>query len=88
MVIKCFNDKREMAKVAADQAASILRQAIQEQDKARLITGTARLSLNFSKPSRVSRGSIGSGSRCFTWTNTSQYQRRTPRASAAFCRND
>jgi len=47
MVIKCFNDKREMAKVAADQAASILLQAIKEQGKARLIaaTGAAQFEL-------------------------------------------
>jgi hypothetical protein len=33
MVIKCFNDKREMAKVAAEQAAAVLRQAIQDEEE-------------------------------------------------------
>lgn len=47
MVIKCFNDKREMAKVAADQAASILRQALQEQGKARLIAATGAAQFEF-----------------------------------------
>lgn len=47
MVIKCFNNKREMAKVAGDQAASILRQAIQEQGKARLIAATGAAQFEF-----------------------------------------
>jgi glucosamine-6-phosphate deaminase len=47
MVIKCFNDKREMAKVAAEQAASILRQAIQEQGKARIIAATGAAQFEF-----------------------------------------
>ncbi|MGC2195892.1 MAG: glucosamine-6-phosphate deaminase [Terriglobales bacterium] len=47
MVIKCFNNKREMAKVAADQAASILQQAIQEQGKARLIAATGAAQFQF-----------------------------------------
>lgn len=47
MVIKCFHDKREMAQVAADQAASILRQAIQEQAKARLIAATGAAQFDF-----------------------------------------
>ena len=47
MVIKCFNDKREMAKVAAGQAASILRQAIQEQGKARIIAATGAAQFEF-----------------------------------------
>ena len=47
MVIKCFNDKREMAKVAADQAASILRDAIKGQGKARLIAATGAAQFEF-----------------------------------------
>ncbi len=47
MVIKCFNDKREMAKVAADQAAGILREAIQVQGKARLIAATGAAQFEF-----------------------------------------
>jgi glucosamine-6-phosphate deaminase len=47
MVIKCFNDKREMAKVAAEQAAAILRQAIQEQGKARIIAATGAAQFEF-----------------------------------------
>jgi glucosamine-6-phosphate deaminase len=47
VVIKCFNNKREMAKVAADQAASILQQAIQEQGKARLIAATGAAQFQF-----------------------------------------
>lgn len=47
MVIKCFNDKREMAKVAAEQAAAILRQTIQAQGKARLIAATGASQLEF-----------------------------------------
>jgi 6-phosphogluconolactonase/glucosamine-6-phosphate isomerase/deaminase len=47
VVIKCFNNKREMAKVAAEQAASILQQAIQEQGKARLIAATGAAQFQF-----------------------------------------
>ena len=47
MVIKCFNDKREMAKVAADQAAGILREAIQVQGKVRLIAATGAAQFEF-----------------------------------------
>ena len=47
MVIKCFNDKREMAKVAAEQAASVLRQAIQERGKARIIAATGAAQFEF-----------------------------------------
>jgi glucosamine-6-phosphate deaminase len=47
MVIKCFDDKREMAKVAADQAASVLRQAIKAQGKARLIAATGAAQFEF-----------------------------------------
>ena len=47
MVIKCFNDKREMAKVAAEQAAGILREAIQVQGKARLIAATGAAQFEF-----------------------------------------
>ena len=47
MVIKCFNDKHEMAKVAADQAAGILRAAIEKQGKARLIAATGAAQFEF-----------------------------------------
>jgi glucosamine-6-phosphate deaminase len=47
MVIKCFNDKHEMAKVAAEQAGSILREAIKEQGKARLIAATGAAQFEF-----------------------------------------
>jgi glucosamine-6-phosphate deaminase len=47
VVIKCFNDKREMAKVAAGQAAAILRQTIEAQGKARLIAATGASQFEF-----------------------------------------
>lgn len=47
MVIKCFNDKREMAKVAAEQAAAILRQSIQAQGTARLVAATGASQFEF-----------------------------------------
>jgi glucosamine-6-phosphate deaminase len=47
VVIKCFNDKREMAKVAAEQAAAILRQTIGAQGKARLIAATGASQFEF-----------------------------------------
>lgn len=40
MQIKRFEDKQQMAKVAADEAASILRDAIQKNGKARIIAAT------------------------------------------------
>ncbi len=47
MVIKCFNDKNEMAKVAAQQAAAILGDALQVQGKARLIAATGAAQFEF-----------------------------------------
>jgi glucosamine-6-phosphate deaminase len=47
VVIKCFNDKREMALVAAEQAAAILRQIIQTQGTARLIAATGASQFEF-----------------------------------------
>lgn len=47
MVIKCFTDKREMATVAAQQAAAILRQIIQAQGTARLIAATGASQFEF-----------------------------------------
>jgi glucosamine-6-phosphate deaminase len=47
VVIQCFDDKRDMAKVAAEQAASILRQAIRQQGKARLIAATGAAQFAF-----------------------------------------
>jgi len=47
VMIKCFDDKKEMARVAADQAASILRDTIQKQGKARLIAATGAAQFEF-----------------------------------------
>jgi glucosamine-6-phosphate deaminase len=47
VMIKCFDDKKEMARVAADEAAFILRDTIQEQGKARLIAATGAAQFEF-----------------------------------------
>jgi glucosamine-6-phosphate deaminase len=47
MVIQCFQDKRQMAQAAADQAASVLRHAIGEQGRARLIAATGAAQFEF-----------------------------------------
>jgi glucosamine-6-phosphate deaminase len=47
LVIKCFNNKREIANVAAEQASAILRQTIQAQGKARLIAATGASQFEF-----------------------------------------
>jgi len=47
VVIKCFNDKRELATVAAEQAATILRQTIQAEGKARIIAATGASQFEF-----------------------------------------
>ena len=47
MMIKCFDDKKEMARLAADQAAFILRDTIQKQGKARLIAATGAAQFEF-----------------------------------------
>jgi glucosamine-6-phosphate deaminase len=47
VIIKCFHDKRELAKTAAEQAASILRQTIQEKGRARLIAATGAAQFEF-----------------------------------------
>src|SRR5437764_2484792 len=47
VVIKVFNNKREMAKVAAEQAASILRAAIADHGRARLIAATGAAQFQF-----------------------------------------
>lgn len=47
MMIKCFDDKKEMARVAADQAAFTLRDTIQKQGKARLIAATGAAQFEF-----------------------------------------
>lgn len=47
MVIKCFNDKREMATAAADQAAAILRETIQTNGRVRLIAATGAAQFEF-----------------------------------------
>ena len=47
MVIKCFNEKREMATAAADEAAAILRETIQANGRARLIAATGAAQFEF-----------------------------------------
>jgi glucosamine-6-phosphate deaminase len=47
MVIKLFDDKRELAKVAAQQAATALKDAIQARGKARLIAATGAAQFEF-----------------------------------------
>lgn len=47
MVIKCFNDKREMAKVAAEEAAKLLRETIRQKGTARLIAATGAAQFEF-----------------------------------------
>ena len=47
MVIKCFSDKREMAKVAAAQAAAELRRVIDERGKARIVAATGAAQFEF-----------------------------------------
>jgi glucosamine-6-phosphate deaminase len=47
VVIKCFNDKTEMAKAAGEQAGAILRQTIKAQGKARLIAATGASQFEF-----------------------------------------
>jgi glucosamine-6-phosphate deaminase len=47
VMIKCFDDKKEMARVAADRAAFILRDTIQKQGKARLIAATGAAQFEF-----------------------------------------
>src|SRR4029077_967877 len=47
VVIKCFNDKREMATAAADQAAAILRETIQANGRGRLIAATGAAQFEF-----------------------------------------
>jgi len=46
-VIKCFNDKLEMARAAAEQAATILRKTVQAEGKARLIAATGASQFEF-----------------------------------------
>ena len=55
-----------MAKVAAEQAASILRGAIQDHGRARLIAATGAAQSSFSRRSLVFQGSMGARLRCFT----------------------
>ncbi len=47
MVIKCFQDKREMAQVAAKEAAAILRETIKAKGTARLIAATGTSQFEF-----------------------------------------
>jgi glucosamine-6-phosphate deaminase len=56
VVIKRFNDSHEMAKVAADQAASILLEVIETQGKARLIAATGAAQFEFLEALTSPRG--------------------------------
>ena len=47
MVIKCFRDKRDMAKVAAEQAAAELRGVIDKRGKARIVAATGAAQFEF-----------------------------------------
>ncbi len=47
MLIKRFDDRREMAKVAAGQAASVLGQAVNDRGKARIIAATGAAQFEF-----------------------------------------
>jgi len=47
VVIKCFKDKNDMAKAAAEEAASILRHAIRDKGRARLIAATGAAQFEF-----------------------------------------
>jgi glucosamine-6-phosphate deaminase len=47
VVIKCFNEKREMATAAADRAAAIIRETIQANGRARLIAATGAAQFEF-----------------------------------------
>jgi glucosamine-6-phosphate deaminase len=47
MRIKSFNDKREMARAAAEEAASAIREAIQKRGKARIIAATGSSQFEF-----------------------------------------
>lgn len=47
MVIKCFKDKNDLANAAAEEAAAILRHAIREKGKARLIAATGAAQFEF-----------------------------------------
>jgi len=47
VVIRCFNDKREMAKVAAEEAAKLLRETIRQKGTARLIAATGAAQFEF-----------------------------------------
>ncbi len=47
MIIRVFGDKRELARVAAEQAASALRRAILDRGQARIIAATGAAQLEF-----------------------------------------
>ena len=47
MVIRVCKEKREMAEAAANHAATILRQSIQQNGKARLIAATGAAQFDF-----------------------------------------
>jgi len=47
VVIKCFKDKNDLAKAAAEEAASILRHAIRDKGRARLIAATGAAQFEF-----------------------------------------
>jgi glucosamine-6-phosphate deaminase len=47
VVIRCFHEKCDLAKVAAEEAASILRETLQQKGKARLIAATGAAQFEF-----------------------------------------
>jgi hypothetical protein len=72
VLIKIFQDKRDLARAVAEEAASDARQSIQQQGRVRIIAAT--------------QASIGSESNCFTSMNRWGCQLRIPQVSAAFSR--
>src|SRR5262249_46357878 len=82
-MIKCFNDKREMAKVAADHAASILRETIQKHGHSRLIAATGAAQFAFLEARRALPG--------INWKNVEmfhldEYMGLPASHPASFCR--
>ena len=47
MIVKVFNDKKSLAQAAADEARTVLREAIRDRGKARIIAATGNSQLEF-----------------------------------------
>src|ERR1700747_2642698 len=47
MIAKVFNDKKSLAQAAADEACTVLREAIRDRGKARIIAATGNSQLEF-----------------------------------------